>query len=136
MALIVGVILFVERPADALHRAALYLTFHVGGMDGLAGVLNRSVANDFHLAGVLVNFHVNDVNADAGAGSAGVDAAAPHDGASGRHLAGGQLLKGHLQLVVGPMLEHAVSNFTSSGSTSQMRAALAIICCLMSWAAV
>ena len=94
MAGVVDVVFLVEGPADALDGAALDLAFHIGRVDGLAGVLDGGVAHNVHFAGVLVNGHINNVDADAGAGAAGVDAAAPDNGAAGRHLAGRQLPEG------------------------------------------
>ena len=51
------------------------------------------------------------MHADARPRAAGVHAAASHDGAASGNLACGQLLEGHPELVVGPMLEHTVLKF-------------------------
>ena len=39
-------VLLVQRPADALHHAALDLPLHVVGMDGTARILERREAHD------------------------------------------------------------------------------------------
>ena len=63
-AFVVVYVLFIERPADALDYAALDLAFDVGGVDRFAGVLHGGIAQDLHLAGVRVDLHIDDVDAD------------------------------------------------------------------------
>ncbi len=85
LAAVVEEVLFVERPADPLDRAALHLTFHIAGMDGFASILHRGVAQYIHLARLRVYFHVNDVGRIGVTYARWVHTGAPDDGASRRH---------------------------------------------------
>ena len=61
LAIVAHVVFFVERPADSLNSAALYLAFDVGGMDCGPDVLEGSEPENFHLAGFRIHFEVNQV---------------------------------------------------------------------------
>ena len=80
LALIVEVVLLVERPANALHSPALQLALHVARMDGLAYVLYGSVAKNLHLARFGVYLYVDDVQREGVADSARVDGGAANNG--------------------------------------------------------
>ena len=107
-ALAVDVVFLVQRPADALHHAALYLAFDIAGMDGPSGVLQSGVAQDGHLAGVRVNLHVHDVQSEGVAHATRVDRRAAHDGASGSVEPGRKGLEGDAQLRVLPVGQHTL----------------------------
>ena len=79
----VHVVLFVERPADALHYAALNLPFNVAGVDGLASILHRGVAEDGYLACFGVNFDVHNMSGECAAGACRIEVGASHDGTAG-----------------------------------------------------
>src|SRR5882724_5263768 len=101
VALLVEVILFVERPADALHRSTLDLAFDVAGMNRLASILNRSITQDRHLARVRVHFHIDDVRAHGRPGAAGINTSATRDGAAGGVLTRCDLLEGEATFRIG-----------------------------------
>ena len=82
-AVVSEVVLLIERPAYALHYAALYLPFDVAGVDCLADVLQGGEAQDFYFAGLGVNFYVHYVQGEGVADAAGVDGGASDDGAAG-----------------------------------------------------
>src|SRR5262249_14293439 len=64
-------VLLRQGHTDALHGAALHLTFHVAAVHRTPGVLDDRVLQDRDLAGVLVNLDVHDVSAvGRGAGGA------------------------------------------------------------------
>ena len=69
LALVVVDVFLVQRPTDALRRAALDLAFDVAGVDRLADILDRGVALDRDVTGLLIDRHVADVRAEAGAGA-------------------------------------------------------------------
>ena len=101
-------VFLVERPADALHGAALYLAFHIAGMNGLAAVLHGGKAQQVNLARFRVNFHVGDIDGESVAHAGRVGGGPPHDGAAGAVETPRQLLKGHPQGVVGLVRQGAV----------------------------
>ena len=114
---------------------ALYLPLHVAGVDGPPCVLQRRVPQDGHLPGVRIDLNVDDVQSEGVAHAAGVDRSAAYNGAPSAVQPGRQGLEGDAQLGVLPVGQDTLLYSTSSGETSQMRAARSIICCLMSWAA-
>src|SRR5581483_3417689 len=57
-------VLLVERPADALDQAALHLAGHVVRVDRLACVLDGRGPDNLNLAGLRVDFDVDDVSGD------------------------------------------------------------------------
>ena len=85
-AVVAHVILFVQRPSDALGAATLHLALDVARVNGFARVLNDGEPQDVDLAGVGIDLHVDDVSgerASAGSETARVERAAAHDGAAG-----------------------------------------------------
>ena len=58
-------VLLVQRPADALHGAALELALDIGRMDRRADILRRGVAADGDDAGVGIDLEVDAVHAEA-----------------------------------------------------------------------
>ena len=66
LAVLVVDVLLVQRPADALHGAALDLPLHVARVDGAADILHRGVAHDGDLAGLTVHLHIADMRAEPG----------------------------------------------------------------------
>src|SRR5271156_2801806 len=58
-ALVVVKIFFVQRPAESLRGAALHLSLDVARMNRLAGILRDGASQDLHLAGVGIDFDVN-----------------------------------------------------------------------------
>ena len=87
-------IFLVEGPADALRDAALQLALDIGGMNGGADILHGGVAEDFDRAGFLVDFHVADMGAEAGAGAARGELRMAVDGAAGGRRGRGDLRQG------------------------------------------
>ena len=73
-------VLLVERPADALHHAALDLAFGVTGMDGHPHVLDGRVVQDLHLTGFHVHLHIDDVGGKRRTWLWGRDRGAGHHG--------------------------------------------------------
>ena len=71
-AVLVEDVLLVERPADPLDRATLHLTLDIARVNGLAGVLNRRVAEHRDLAGFRIDLDVTQVCREARAGHGGV----------------------------------------------------------------
>ena len=98
--LVIEEVLFVQRPADALHRASLDLPLHVAGVHGFTGVLQRGVPQDVHLAGLGIYLHVHDMDGESSADALGVHIGLPDDGAAGGVQASGQLLEGEPKLRV------------------------------------
>ena len=98
------VILLVERPADALHAAALHLPLDVAGMDGLAGVLHRGEAQDRDLAGFGIHLDVGDTAGEGAAHALRIHRAAAHHRTAGLTETRGQFAEGE-RLVAGA--EHA-----------------------------
>ena len=54
LAVVVEAVFLVERPANALHGAALNLALHLAGVDSLAAVLDGGEPEQFHFAGIGV----------------------------------------------------------------------------------
>ena len=79
-ALVVVEVFFVETPADPLDSAALDLSFDVGGMNRGADGLSGRVAENFDLAGVGVDFDVNDVGGERSAPAFGINRGAADNG--------------------------------------------------------
>src|SRR5215471_1609388 len=50
-----------ERPANPLGHAALHLAFDIGRMDRAADILDRDIAQDLDVAGLLVDLDIADV---------------------------------------------------------------------------
>src|SRR5690606_27673190 len=69
-AVVVVVVLLVQRPADALDGAALDLPFDVRRVNRGADILHSRIAEDGDLAGVGVDFNIDDVRAVRAAGAA------------------------------------------------------------------
>ena len=99
-AVVSEVVLLVERPSDALHRAALYLPFDVAGVDGFAGVLQGREAQYLDLAGLGVHLDVHDVQREGVADTSGVDGRPSYDGAAGAIELRRQLRESDAQLRV------------------------------------
>ena len=76
-------VFLVERPADALHRAALELTLDVGGMDRLTGILQHGVAQHGDPAGLAVDLDVDQMGAEAGTRPLRVDLGVADDRPAG-----------------------------------------------------
>src|SRR5712691_8352958 len=91
---LVVVILFIQSPADALHRPALHLILHIAGMNRLAGILDGGVAQDGDLACLRIHLHIHEVRGDAWTGAARIDPSTAGDGATSGILAGRELLEG------------------------------------------
>ena len=64
--LTVGIVahLFVERPADALHSAALHLTFDRQRVDGAADVLHNRQIEQVDIAGFFIDLDFGDLGAE------------------------------------------------------------------------
>ena len=99
LAVVAEVILFVQRPADALHRASLDLPFHVAGMHCLAGILNRRIAQDFGFPGFRVNLNVHQVHTERIALAGRVQARGSGDASAGGVELPRQVLEGEAQLL-------------------------------------
>src|SRR5712675_1460021 len=84
-------VFLVERPADALYGAALELTLDLQRMDRLAGVLDDGVALDVDAAGFAVDLDVDDVEAEARAGTRHAHFGVPRNGAVACHGLGRDL---------------------------------------------
>src|SRR5262249_345622 len=65
-------ILFVERPTDALHGAALHLTFYIARMHRLARVLHDRIAQDLHRTCLGIDLDVAAVGTETHSGAVGV----------------------------------------------------------------
>src|SRR6266849_10688927 len=59
-ALVVVKVLLVQRPADPMGSATLHLTFDVARMNRFANVLRHRGAQNFNLARVGIDFHVDE----------------------------------------------------------------------------
>ena len=51
-------------PNQCPGRTPLHLAFHISRVDGLAGILHGSVAQNFYASGLRVDFHVNEVDGE------------------------------------------------------------------------
>src|SRR5207244_1435199 len=71
------------RPADALHRAALELSFDVARMNGAPRVLRDGVAQDRHAPRLRIHLNVDEMRAEARARALRVDAAVAADRSAG-----------------------------------------------------
>ena len=87
-------VLHVQRPADALHGAALELALDIGRMDRRADILRRGVAVDGDAAGVLVHLEVDAVHAQARPGARDVELGMAVDRPAGPPRLGGEIGKG------------------------------------------
>src|SRR5215468_11057636 len=94
MALGVEDIFFIEGPADALRGTALDLSLDITGMDRLASILYRRVAQNGNFAGLRVYLHIDNVGAHRRPGARWVDPGAPDNRATRGHLAGRNLFEG------------------------------------------
>ena len=54
-------VLFIQRPANALRRSTLELTFHIVRMNGSTGVLDHGVAHNLGRPRHRINFYVANV---------------------------------------------------------------------------
>ena len=79
MAGLVVHVFLVQRPADALHGAALYLAFDKAGVNGGADILKRRVAQNLDLARVRIDLYIHDVHGEGRTGAAWFDRGAGHD---------------------------------------------------------
>ncbi len=62
----------------------MHLTFNIGGVDGLAGILYNGEAQDLDLAGVGVDFDIGYIGGERAADTGvGVDSGAADDRATG-----------------------------------------------------
>src|SRR5262245_19910 len=111
VALIVVVILFVERPANALHRPALQLAFHITGMDRLASILDGRIAQDSDFPCLRVHLNVDDMGADRRTGPARIDPGAAGDWTTGGILTRRDLPEGEPFIGVLRMAADAVPIF-------------------------
>jgi hypothetical protein len=84
-------VLFVQSPAHPLRHAALHLSLDIARMNRRANVLHRRVAQNLHLAGLGVNFHVHDVRGKGRPPFYRFDGRARHDGAAQVAQPGGEL---------------------------------------------
>src|SRR5882724_6055130 len=98
LALVIEDILFVERPADALDHPTLDLSFHVTRMDSFTSILESGVAQDLGLAGLGVDFHIDDMDRKARAWASWGHVSAADDGAAGGVQSARQLPERHPQL--------------------------------------
>src|SRR5215510_8669661 len=73
-------ILFVEGPPNALRGPALDLPLDITGMDRLARVLHRCVAQNGDFAGLRVHLHVNNVGTHRRSGARRIDPGTPYNG--------------------------------------------------------
>src|SRR4029453_6388117 len=73
VALLIEEILFIERPADTLHRTTLDLTLHVARVDRLASVLHCSVTQNRDLARLRIHFNIDNMRPHRSTGTGGVD---------------------------------------------------------------
>ena len=83
MALVIVDVFLVQRPTDALHRPALHLSLDIAGVNGLAGILDRGVAQDGDFAGFAVNFDIDHVRRQARPGASCIDGGFADDRATG-----------------------------------------------------
>ena len=65
LTLVVVDVFLVEGPADTLRGPALELTFDIGRMNRLAGILQHRVAQDIDLAGLRIHLDIDDMGAEA-----------------------------------------------------------------------
>src|SRR5262249_32748351 len=96
-------VLLVQRPADALHDAALHLALDVLRVDGAARILRANVTQDLHLPGFGVDLDVAELGRKAGALASGVDGRRGDDRAAGRRALGGDLLERHWRELAGAL---------------------------------
>ena len=89
-------VLLVQRPADALHRAALDLPLDIAGMHRGADIHKGGAADNVHLAGFGVHFDVDDVAGDDRPYARGYGGHRGGDGAAGAHHPAGQFLESEL----------------------------------------
>src|SRR5262249_1754002 len=73
-ALVIVKVFFVEAPADSLRGAALHLPFNVARVDRLADVLCDGAPQDLNLAGIRIDFDIDQGSREGGADAARVDA--------------------------------------------------------------
>jgi hypothetical protein len=85
-------IFFIEGPADALRRSALILAFHIGGVNGLARILDDGVALYFRGAGFRIDFDVADMCGEGNAGTIGHHFIVPGNGSAGIACRSGDFL--------------------------------------------
>ena len=86
-------VLLVERPTNALHRAALHLALDVRRVNGPASILDDRKAQDIHLAGLGIDLDVSDIGRK-GASDARVwiHGGAANDGTAGLFESAGLVL--------------------------------------------
>ena len=110
-------VLLVERPADALRRAALELALDVGRMNRLAGVLDHRVAQHLRGAGFGIDLDVADMGGEGNAGAVGDDLVVAGDRAAGVAGGRGDLLQ-RQRREIAVLLAPAAIAWPSSQSTS------------------
>src|SRR5215510_7950194 len=69
LALVIEDVLLVERPTDALDNPTLDLPFHVTRMDSFTSILESGITQDLGLAGLGVDFHIDDMDRKARSGA-------------------------------------------------------------------
>src|SRR5215831_12777266 len=87
-------IFFVEGPANALRGTALDLSLDITGMDRLASILHRRVAQNGNFASLRVYLHIDNVGAHRRPGARWVDPGAPDNRATRGHLTSCNLFEG------------------------------------------
>ncbi len=102
------VVLFVERPADALGGPSLYLPFNVARMDGDARVLECGAADHVGLAGVGIDPDIDDHGGVCTGGAGGCDVGAANDWSARGVGRLGDLPVRHAQLGIGDVSERTV----------------------------
>src|SRR5262245_25227587 len=79
-------ILFVEGPPDALRGPTLDLPLNITGMDRLAGILYRRVAQNGDFAGLRVDLHIHNVGAHRRSRTGRINPGTPDDRTTSSHL--------------------------------------------------
>src|SRR5262245_42705147 len=98
LALVIEDVLLVERPTDALDDPTLDLPFHVTRMDSFTSILESGITQDLGLAGLGVDFHIDDMGRKARSGASWGHVGAADNGAARGVQSAGQLLERHPQL--------------------------------------
>src|SRR5262249_65190 len=87
---------FVESPANALHRPALHLAFHITGMDRLTGILDSRIAQDSGFPRLRVHLDVDNMDTNRRTSPTRVDPSAACDRTASGILARCNLLERQL----------------------------------------
>ena len=101
-------VFFVERPADALGHTTLHLAFNIARMNGRTDILNRRIAKNIDLAGLLINRDIHHMGGKGRTNATRVDRRPSHDWPTRTRQFAREFFEGHGLVAVSRTGEYAI----------------------------